>query len=70
MYALVALDESPSAPIEIPSKVCQIISDFNDIMPAELSDILPPLRDIEHTIDFVPGSNLPNLPHSPVSKQS
>jgi len=54
---------SPSAPVEIPLKVHQIISDFSDIMPVELLDELPLLRDIEHAIDFVPWSNLLNLSH-------
>ena len=47
--------ESPSTPAEIPPNVRQIISDFSDIMPAELPDELPPLRDIQHVIDFAPG---------------
>jgi len=63
VYALVALGDSPSAPVEIRPEVRHIISDFSDIMPAELSDELSPLRDIQHAIDFVPGSSLSNLSH-------
>ena len=63
MYALVALGESLSASGEIPLEVYQIISNFNDIKPIELPDELPPLRDIQHAIDFMPRSSLPNLSH-------
>jgi len=63
VYVLVALGESPKMSVAILPEVRQIISDFSDIMPVELPDELPLLCDIQHAIDFVPGSNLSNLSH-------
>lgn len=47
----------------IPAELDHLLQEFNDLMPDELPHHLPPLRDIQHTIDLVPGSTLPNLPH-------
>jgi len=41
---IVALGESSSARVRFPPEVCQILSDFSDIMPDELPDELPPLK--------------------------
>jgi len=49
--------------VEHPQEVVKTLKEFEDVFPEELPDQLPPLRDIQHAIDLVPGSTLPNLPH-------
>ncbi|XP_052181971.1 uncharacterized protein LOC127794765 [Diospyros lotus] len=36
--------------------------EFNDVFPEELPIGLPPIRGIEHHIDFIPGASIPNRP--------
>ena len=43
--------------------ITNLLQQFADLSPQELLDSLPPLRDVQHQIDFIPGSALPNLPH-------
>ena len=52
-----ALHEEP------PEEVKSVLNQFQDVFPKDLPDHLPPMRDIQHTIDFVPRDTLPNLPH-------
>ncbi|KAL4290001.1 hypothetical protein GQ457_14G015270 [Hibiscus cannabinus] len=46
----------------LPSSITSILQDFKDIFPEEIPGGLPPIRGIEHQIDFVPGAALPNRP--------
>ncbi|XP_074278564.1 uncharacterized protein LOC141602156 [Silene latifolia] len=46
----------------VPAEVQPLIQKYKEVFPAELPSGLPPLRGIEHRIDLVPGSVLPNRP--------
>lgn len=48
---------------DVPSELKELIEEYEDVFPDELPARLPPLRDIQHHIDLVPGASLPNLPH-------
>ena len=53
-----------------PKEVKSVLQEFKDVFPEELPDHLPPMRDIQHAIDFVLRATLPNLPHYRMSRQS
>ena len=48
--------------VGIPLEVSTLLSEFSDVAPGDLPNELPPLRSIQHAIDLVSGSQLPNLP--------
>ncbi|XP_057958649.1 uncharacterized protein LOC131151421 [Malania oleifera] len=63
VYVVVAKEaEQKSLEQETPPEVFPILSEFEDVIFEPPSE-LPPMRDIQHAIDLVPSSSLPNLPH-------
>nr|XP_027124342.1 uncharacterized protein LOC113741054 [Coffea arabica] len=46
---------------EVPPEIVKLLSDFFDVAPEDLPYGLPPMRDIQHAIDFIRDSQLPNL---------
>ena len=58
------MEQDIPTPLE---KVHCLLAEFEDVL-AEPTH-LPPIRDIQHRIDFVPGASLPNLPRYRMSPQ-
>ena len=46
----------------VPSVAISLLQGFDDVFPYDTPSGLPPLRGIEHQIDFVPGASIPNRP--------
>ena len=61
VMAFVSIEETESEK-EIPKEVQPILVEFVDVVPEEIPHWLPPMRDIQHQIDLVPRSVLPNKP--------
>ena len=46
----------------LPSVFSKLLQDYEDVFPDEIPQGLPPIRGIEHQIDFMPGTQIPNRP--------
>ena len=44
----------------VPSVDKVLLQEFEDVFPEEIHNGLPPIRGIEHEMDFVPGASIPN----------
>ncbi|GKD78537.1 RNA-directed DNA polymerase [Tanacetum coccineum] len=52
--------ESNNEEDENPRHVIPILEEFADVVPEELPSGLPPVRDIQHCIEFIPGASIPH----------
>ena len=43
-----------------PSSFMSLLQEFQDVFPDDIPSGLPPIRGIEHKIDFIPSSIIPN----------
>jgi len=50
-------------PPNVPKALQPLLTEFQAIIPADLSEGLPPMHDIHHQIDLILGASLPNRPH-------
>ena len=48
--------------IALPSSIVSLLQEYEDVFPKETPYGLPPIRGIEHQIDFVPSATIPNRP--------
>jgi hypothetical protein len=48
--------------LALPSSIASLLQEYKDVFPEETLHGLPPIRGIEHQIDFVPGATIPNRP--------
>jgi len=67
IYAMVVkslvLEDKSMAAVAVPKKIQPLLEEFEELVTDDVPNELPPMRDIQHQIDLVPGASLPNLPH-------
>ena len=62
-YALVAREVDQKIEVQIPGHIKPILEEFFKVLLKDLPGELPPMRDIQHAIDLIPGATLPYLLH-------
>ncbi|KAL4271728.1 hypothetical protein GQ457_13G015050 [Hibiscus cannabinus] len=48
--------------VDFPASISSLLQEHHDVFPKETPKGLPPLRGIEHQIDFIPSATIPNRP--------
>jgi hypothetical protein len=59
----------PNKEVVLPTEIEQLLAHYMDVVPEEVPQGLPPMRDIQHAIDFIPGAVIPNRPAYRMSPQ-
>lgn len=62
ILTLILKEPAPKVITHLPL-VHSLLKEFSDLSPDELPSELPPMREIQHQIELIPSSNMPNLPH-------
>jgi Reverse transcriptase (RNA-dependent DNA polymerase) len=60
VFALVVKEVNSDRSTLIPGPVVPLLEKFQNLVPDKISTGLPPMRSVQHCIDFVPGAVLPN----------
>ncbi|KAL4363612.1 hypothetical protein GQ457_04G017480 [Hibiscus cannabinus] len=61
MYKETLLNTNELNP-NLPSSIVSLLQDYEDLFHEDTPSGLPPIRGIEHQIDFIPGATIPNRP--------
>ncbi|KAM0004285.1 putative nucleotidyltransferase, Ribonuclease H [Helianthus debilis subsp. tardiflorus] len=61
IFGLLIAEQNEVASV-FPPEVTPLLNEFSDIFPDDIPAGLPMMRDIQHCIDFLPGSSIPNKP--------
>jgi hypothetical protein len=62
VYTMMTCEKGSKIDDDMLVELREVLVEFADLMPEELPIVLPLMRDIQHRIDFVLGSSLPNQP--------
>ena len=60
IYAILVMDGTTPQQAPIHDLLFPLLEEFKDMVPNEIPIRLPPMRNIQHCIDLVPGYVLPN----------
>ena len=50
------VEVKPDVHMEVPDYIAELLKQYTDVIPPELPKNLPPMRDIDHKIELLPGT--------------